>query len=238
MRAASYAERVIDVPVGIRAAMVVLGWIPALHVLLTAAPLAAAIARDDWRWAAVSLAALFLAPPIVVRALLAFRPLPTGRVDLASGAFLRWWATAQWQVVFARWPWLEEGLRLIPGLYSAWLRLWGARVGPLVYWSPGVVVLDRPLIRVGARVAFGAGVRVNPHVIAPGEDGRGALFVAPIAIGHDVLIGGYSTLLPGCEVHDGEVTQPFRSVHAFSRVERGRRSRVAHSPLKVDSDVG
>jgi hypothetical protein len=238
MRAASSAERVIDVPVGIRAAMVALGWIPALHVLLTAAPLAAAIARGDWRWAAVSLGALFLAPPIVVRVLLAFWPLPTGRVDLASGAFLRWWATAQWQVVFARWPWLEEGVRLVPGLYSAWLRLWGARVGPLVYWSPGVVVLDRPLLRVGARVAFGAGVRVNPHVIAPVEDGRGALFVAPIAIGNDVLIGGYSTLLPGCEVHDGEVTQPFRSVHAFSRVERGRRSRAARSPLKVESDVG
>jgi len=238
MRAASYAERALDVPVGVRAAMVVLGWIPALHVVLTAAPLVVGIAHGDWRWAALSLAALFAVPPIVVRAILVFRPLPGGRVELASGAFLRWWATAQWQVVFARWPWLEESLRLVPGLYSAWLRLWGARIGPLVYWSPGVVVLDRPLIRVGARVAFGAGVRVAPHVIAPGEDGRGMLFVAPISVGSDALVGAYSTLLPGCEVQDGEVTQPFRSVHAFSRIEHGRRIRVTHSPVKADADVG
>jgi hypothetical protein len=225
MRAASYAERAIDVPPGVRAGMVVLGWTPMIHALLTAVPLAVAVQREEWRWAALSVGVLFLLPPLVVRTIVALRPLPSGRVELTSPPFLRWWATAQWQILFARWPWLEEGLRLVPGLYSAWLRLWGARVGSFVYWSPGVVVLDRSLVQIGSRVAFGAGVRLASHVIAPGDDGRGLLVVAPIAIGSDALVGAYSTLLPGCEITDGEVTQPFRSIHPFSRIERGRRVR-------------
>ena len=49
MRAASSAEPVLDVPVNIRAAMVVLAWIPAAHGLLAAAPLGLALDRGDWR---------------------------------------------------------------------------------------------------------------------------------------------------------------------------------------------
>ncbi len=120
---------------------------------------------------------------------------------------------------------LEETIRMIPGLYSLWLRLWGARVGALVYWSPGVVILDRPLVRIGKRVIFGVGVRLNPHVLAPNGPRRMALYLSPIAIGDDALVGGYSLLLPGCEVADGEVTPPFRTMHAFSRFENGRRYR-------------
>ena len=119
---------------------------------------------------------------------------------------------------------LEETIRMIPGLYSLWLRLWGARVGALVYWSPGVVILDRPLVRIGKRVIFGIGVRLNPHVLAPNGPRRMALYLSPIAIGDDALVGGYSLLLPGCEVADGEVTPPFRTIHAFSRFENGRRT--------------
>ena len=109
------------------------------------------------------------------------------------------------------------------GVYSLWLRLWGARVGSLVYWSPGVVILDRPFVRLGDRVVFGIGARLNPHVLAPDRARRMALHIAPIAIGDDALIGGYSLLLPGCEVGAGEVTPPFRTIHAFSRFEDGRR---------------
>jgi hypothetical protein len=237
MRAASSAERLVDVPAGIRAAMVALGWIPAAHALLALAPLAVAYTRADAAIALWSPAVLYLLPPLAVRLQARVWPLPRGRVDLASGAFLRWWASAQWQVVFARLPWLDELLRLLPGVYSAWLRLWGARIGSLVYWSPGVAVLDRPLVRVGDRTVFGAGVRINPHVVAPGPDGRGALYVAPIAIGADVLVGGYSTLLPGCEIADGEVTAPFRSIHAFTHVERGRRRRLPDAPFDHDADA-
>jgi len=115
----------------------------------------------------------------------------------------------------------------VPGVYSLWLRLWGSRIGALVYWSPGVTILDRSLLRVGSRVIFGVGVRVSAHVLAPSADGRPSLHVAPISIGDDVLVGAHSCLLPGCVIGDGEVTPPFRSIHAFSRFEGGRRRSTA-----------
>lgn len=237
MPAESSAERAFAVPAAARAAMVVIGWIPFAHALLVAVPLGLAIARRDGRLAVLAVALLYLLPPLAVRALLAARPMPIGRVELASGDYLRWWTTAQWQVIFARLPWLEELLRLVPGLYSAWLRLWGARVGSLVYWSPGVAILDRPLVRIGDRVAFGMGVRINPHVIAPLSSGRAALFVAPVAIGHEALVGGYSLLMAGCEIADREMTPPLRTIHPYSRLDGGRRTRRADAPDLDDADA-
>jgi hypothetical protein len=216
--------RALDLPAYARLLMVVLGFIPALHLIATLLPPALAVTglvgpAAVW----LSPAMLFLLPPLVVRASTWRRPLARGRLEPGSRCFLHWWFTAQWQVIFTRLPMLEETIRMIPGLYSLWLRLWGARVGALVYWSPGVVILDRPLVRIGKRVIFGVGARLSPHVLAPAGPRRMALHLAPIIIGDDALVGAYSILLPGCEVADREVTPPFRTIHAFSRFANGRR---------------
>src|SRR5205085_8003532 len=110
---------------------------------------------------------LLLVPPIVVR--LCGRVESREDVSSESPAFLRWWFTAQWQVIFNRLPWIEEMIRLVPGLYSTWLRLWGARVGKFVYWTPGLRILDRSFVDVGGRVVFGVGVRLNPHILMPND---------------------------------------------------------------------
>ena len=57
----------------------------------------------------------------------------------------------QLQVLYSAFP----ALRLVPGLYSAWLRLWGSRVGRAVYWTPQVKITDRGLLKVGDGVVFG-----------------------------------------------------------------------------------
>jgi hypothetical protein len=193
--------------------MVALAAIPTLHAALAVLPVlmvAVGTSTAGALWLAPAI--LYLLPVLVVRLFLLWRRLPAGRVRTDDPAFLVWWFTAQWQVVFVRLPFLEELLRLVPGLYSLWLRLWGARIGSLVYWAPGVTILDRPLIRIGNRVVFGMGVRINPHVIAPFDDGRVGLHIAPITIGDGALIGGYSLLLPGSSIPDGAITKPFRSV--------------------------
>jgi hypothetical protein len=210
-----------DVPRRVRAMMVALGTIPVLHAAVAAIPLVAVstgAGRSGLIWLAPAL--LYLLPPLVVRTVLLWRPLPVGRVPADDPGFLTWWFTAQWQVLFVRLPFLEELLRVVPGLYSLWLRLWGARIGSLVYWAPGVVILDRQLLRVGRGVIFGMAVRINPHVIAPMGDGRVGLHIGPITIEDGALIGGYSLLLPGSSVAAGACTRPFRSVHAFTRAER------------------
>jgi hypothetical protein len=220
--------RALDVSAQVRFGMVVLGFIPILHVIATLLPSAlVATGRIGPAAAWLTPAILFLLPPLVVRASTWWSPLSSGRLEPGSRGFLHWWFTAQWQVVFTRLPMLEEIIRMIPGLYSWWLRLWGARVGSLVYWSPGVVILDRPLVVIGSRVIFGVGARLIPHVLAAGGARHMALHLSPITIGDGALIGGYSVLLPGCQVADEEVTPPFRTIHAFSHFANGRRIRIA-----------
>lgn len=236
MRDASSADRVPEIPARIRVAMIVIGFVPLLHATLTAAPVILVLMGSPARLLVLTPVVLYLVPAVMVRLATWRTPLPVGLVDLASPLFLRWWFTAQCQVVFARLPWLEELLRLVPTLYSAWLRLWGSKIGALVYWSPGVAVLDRSLVTLGDRVVFGAGVRLNPHVIAP-IGGRRSLILAPVTIGSDALIGGYSTLLPGCIIAPGEVTDAFRTVHPFTHVEGGRRSRLSTLPIGNDLDA-
>jgi hypothetical protein len=214
----------LDVPTRIRVGMVILGFIPVFHLTASSIPVALALAGlASPGVASLSLVMLFLVPPLVVRLATLWKPLRTGLVDPGSRAFLFWWFTAQWQVLFARLPALEEMMRMVPGLYSLWLRLWGARVGALVYWSPGVVILDRPLVRIGSRVIVGTAARLNPHALAPNGPRNLMLYLAPITIGDDVLIGASSQLLPGCEIASGEVTPPFRTIHAFTRFARRRR---------------
>ena len=209
----------------VRLLMVLFGFIPFLHAAATAMLLSLpAGERFTYRTFLLGLAMLYLVPPIVVRAALLVRPLPPGRFGLNSWQFLLWWFTAQWQVIFNRLPVLEELIRLIPGFYSMWMRLWGARVGGLVYWSPGLVILDRPLVNVGSRVVFGVGVRVNPHVIAPDDAGQMSLSLAPVTIGSDTLVGGYSFLPAGARVADGELVPGMRTLRMFSLWRDGRRA--------------
>jgi hypothetical protein len=233
---ASSADRVPDISARTRAAMIVIGFVPLLHAALTIAPVILVLMGRPARMLVLTPVVLYLLPAVTVRSMTLRTTLPVGVVDLGSPLFLRWWFTAQCQVVFTRLPWLEELLRLVPALYSAWLRLWGSKIGALVYWSPGVTVLDRSLVNLGDRVVFGAGVRLNPHVIAP-IGGRRSLILAPVTIGSDALVGGYSTLLPGCVIAPGEVTDAFRTVHPFTRVEGGRRSRLATIPIGNDLDA-
>ena len=109
-----------------RALLLVLNFIPLLHAALIAAT--ALMLRVPFAGrAAAGLAVLYLVPPLVVRALLSVAPVKEGRIAADSRGFFVWWTTFQWQVIFCRFPALEEVLRLIPGLYSLWLRLWGAQ---------------------------------------------------------------------------------------------------------------
>jgi hypothetical protein len=42
---------------------------------------------------------------------------PEGQLTQDMSAYRVWWVLTQWQILFNRLPWLEELLRLVPGLY-------------------------------------------------------------------------------------------------------------------------
>ena len=200
----------------VRLAMLLLNFIPLLHA---AGSLACIL--TPWPWLApVVLYIVPLVPGRLLRASLRSAP---PEIPIGSRDFLRWWASFQCQVLFLRFPVFEEILRLIPGLYSLWLRGWGSRIGRLTYWAPQTVILDRGFLDIGDHVVFGAGVRINPHVME--RDPEPMLRLAPVTIGGGTMIGGYSLLTAGTEIAAGEATRAFLISPPFSRWKNGRRTR-------------
>jgi hypothetical protein len=197
-------------------------FLPVIHLLLV---IATALLAPGW-WKSAALFVLYLVPPVMVRGIRRWHPVVAGTHALDSTEFFAWWATAQCQMIFCRMPVLEEWLRMVPGLYSLWLRLWGARIGRLTFWSPELRVLDRSWLVVGDHVVFGAGVRLNAHVIAV-QDGRRVLHLAPITIGSGSHVGGYALLTAGTTIGEREEVHAFALCPPFSQWRAGRRHRPA-----------
>jgi acetyltransferase-like isoleucine patch superfamily enzyme len=175
-----------------------------------------------WRLAA-GLLLLYLVPPCVARILRGLAPVHEGRIPIGRRDFFVWWALFNLQVLFCRLPVLEELLRLAPGLYTLWLRLWGARIGRLTYWAAGLRILDRSFIRIGDDVIFGAGVRLNPHVLIRNGRGELELILATVNIGDRVVVGGYSLLTAGTVIAADECTRAFLISPPFSHWKNGTR---------------
>ncbi|MCP4413740.1 MAG: hypothetical protein GY808_14365 [Gammaproteobacteria bacterium] len=173
----------------------------------------------------VAISTLYLLPPLLARFILMIFPFDSTHIHTNSSCFLAWWALANLQTIFVRFGFLEEFLRLIPGVYSAWLRLWGARIGKLTYWAPGTIILDRSFLNIGNNVIFGAGVRLNSHVISEDEKEGGQLLLSDIVIGDHCLIGGYSLLTAGTQICENEKTRAFFISPPFSLWRKGKRVR-------------
>lgn len=206
---------------GVRLAMLLLNLVPLVHSM---AVIGCLFLPLSWPARAGCAAAVLYLLPLVPGRLLreSLRRAPS-QIPMGSADFLKWWASFQCQVVFLRFPALEEILRSVPGLYSLWLRLWGSRVGKLTYWAPRTVILDRGFLDLGDRVVFGAGARLNPHVIERGDASH--LLLAPVKIGDDSMIGGYSLLTAGTEIAAGETTRAFFISPPFSKWQKGKRNR-------------
>ncbi|MCY2930532.1 MAG: hypothetical protein NTV86_13740 [Planctomycetota bacterium] len=173
--------------------------------------------------AGAAVGVIYVLPPLLCRVLLLASPIRRTTIAIGSREFFTWWFAINLQMLFNRFAALEELLRIVPGCYSLWLRLWGAKVGRLTYWAAGMRILDRPFLQIGEDVTFGAGVRLNPHVIQPGGDGRLVLLLGRVRIGDHVSVGGYSLLVAGAEIASGQATRAFLMLPPFSRLEGGRR---------------
>jgi hypothetical protein len=151
---------------------------------------------------ALSLAIIYLLPPLTFRVHQIFFPVRERVSDLAERCYSPWWGAHQIQIIYIALPQLEAILRLVPGLYSLWLRLWGSKVGRNVHWTPTVEITDRSMLIIGDRVVFGHKTKCLGHAIKP----RGKsmmLYVHAIRIGNDVFIGAGSRIGPGVVINDG-----------------------------------
>ncbi|MBA3922390.1 MAG: acyl transferase [Nostocaceae cyanobacterium] len=144
---------------------------------------------------------LYAFPVMVYRIHEHFYPVKEG-ISYLGGNYSPWWGSHQIQVLYIAFPALETLLRLIPGAFSLWLRLWGAKVGQGVYWTPHLEIADRGLLEIGDRVVFGHKIGIYAHAIKPRKADL-MLYVKKVKIGNNVFLGAGSHLGPGVVVEDG-----------------------------------
>jgi acetyltransferase-like isoleucine patch superfamily enzyme len=138
-------------------------------------------------------------PPLACRFTLLLLGRPTITTQVGSRQFFAWWMSMQWQNLFLRFPALEEALRMIPGVYSSWLRLWGAKIGKYTYWTAGCKVLDRPFVTIGDFVIVGFGAKITSHLFHMKMDDSFFLFGEPV-IGDYAVLGGDCGVGPGAKI--------------------------------------
>jgi hypothetical protein len=148
------------------------------------------------------LAVLYLVPLLAFRFHQLVAPLRAGGSRIDGKTYVPWWGGHQIQLIYIAVPQLEALLRMVPGLYSLWLRGWGSRVGRRVHWTPLVEVTDRSLLEIGDGVVFGHRAVVFGHVIRHGKQSM-LLYVRPVRIGDGVFIGAGSAIGPGAVIGAG-----------------------------------
>jgi hypothetical protein len=161
---------------------------------------------------------VFLLPPLACRLAFSWFGAPHG-IDLTqdSRAYKVWWFSHQWQAVFNRLPWIEEILRLAPGLYSVWINLWGGRASAMVYWSPGCIVIDRPLIIVEPFAVIGGHAGLTGHLGRIGGDGHYLVDIAAPRVGRGAIVGAGAALGPGAELPPGQLLPAGKILPPFTR---------------------
>ncbi len=154
--------------------------------------------------------ATYLFPVMVFRLQNRWVPLEEGTTHFSDARYCPWWGAHQMQQVYSAVPFLEGILRIIPGVYSAWLRLWGSKIGKQVYWTPRIEIVDRSLLVIGDYVIFGHRAACSSHIIKQ-QDGNLILKVGKVRLGKSVLVGAGARLGPGTIVVD-KITIPINTI--------------------------
>jgi acetyltransferase-like isoleucine patch superfamily enzyme len=152
-------------------------------------------------WSAILLLfVVYFVPPIAQRWMLRWAKLKDGVSEIDGRKFSAWLATHHIQAFYDALPYLESLLRVLPGFYSMWLRLWGSRVGYGVDWPVRMDVLDRSLMDIGNRVVFAREVELCAHVRKKTDGGRTRVLVRGVRIGSHAFIGAGTRIGPGASI--------------------------------------
>jgi len=191
---------------------------PILHLCAIGIALVWCIQSHNLASAVTLVFATYFLPPLIFRLYSLKYPARSGRWVISNGQRCDWWVAHQLQMVYAAVPALEAFLRFIPGAYSAWLRLWGSKVGKNVYWTPLVEIIDRHMLRIGDNVVFGHKVICTSHVVSKKDNGEFVLLLRPVRIGSGTFIGALSRLGPGVKVPERSAV-PYDTEYRFSYAE-------------------
>lgn len=168
---------------------------------------------------------LYILPPMLCRLVLLIFHRPEGVFSEHDKEFYIWWFLAQLQLIYNRFPFLEEALRLIPGVYNIWLNMWGSKIHLTVFWSPGIHIFDRYDLNIARGAVVGGGCRIGAHIFDKEKNGSIKLLVAPVVIGENVLLGLNSLVGPGCYISDNETLVAGKVLKPFCTLKDGHITR-------------
>ena len=181
--------------------------------------------------------AIYLFPLLSFRLMGIFYPITQGRSDLAKDKYSPWWGGHQIQQLFYVVPSFEAFLRIVPGAFSLWLRLWGSKVGKKIYWTPNVEIDDRSMVEIGDYALFGHKVELISHVVG-GKKGNFSLYSKNIIIGDGAFVGAGSRLGPGAELETGCFLPVLSDVYIDEYIPKKHDLKYQHPrwPIKKKED--
>lgn len=191
-----------------------LNFVP-VAIIASGIALAAELCRTAIGASLFAVAWIYLLPPCASRLLMAFGGRPQGKFTQDSRAYRVWWALTQLQIVFNRAPWLEELLRIVPGLYALWIRLWGGHLSFLAYVAPQVLITDRHSVRVGRGAVLGMRAVLCGHLVQRDEAGRWLVMAAAPVVESEAILGGDCRMAPGAVLRAGHVLPVGRFIKPF-----------------------
>ncbi len=150
----------------------------------------------------------YLLPLLIQRIVLAIYPMKEGGsyIGLDETTFSPWLFSLRVQQIYLVFPQLERLLFYLPGMYSAWLRAWGSKIGKSVFWTPGTIINDRSLMEVGDFVIFGHNTYMSSHFLRV-KNGRFFVYAKKIKIGSYSFIGAFTKMGPGTNIPQGSQIQ-------------------------------
>lgn len=165
------------------------------------------LTKNMYFLAAFMLTPYFL-PLITQRIVLGIYPMREGAsyIGLEEKKFQPWLFSLRIQQIYLVFPQLERLLFFLPGMYSAWLRAWGSKIGKSVFWTPGTVVNDRSLMDVGDFVIFGHNTYMSSHLLRV-KNGKFFVYVKKVKIGSYTFIGAFTKMGPGTTIAPGSQIQ-------------------------------
>lgn len=144
---------------------------------------------------------IYVLPVALWRLMVCFYPIHEGQsfIGIKESSGHPWLVAHQLQYLFITFSFFERVLILIPNVYSAWLRLWGSRIGKKVVWTPRVEVIDRTHLDIGDYCVIGDKTYLSSHIVRR-KNGRLVLLFRGVQVGERALIGYSSQLLAGAQV--------------------------------------
>lgn len=156
-------------------------------------------------------------------------PIKHGMSDITKG-YSPWYGSHMIQCMFITFPVFERVLRLIPGAFSFWLRLWGSQIGNNVYWTPHLDLLDRNLLVIGDNCVLGYNVKFSSHVVTPGRRHGLIVYVKPVTVKNTAFIGAECRIGPGVVIEENSVlpacTDVFPNMAVSGKVKPGESDKV------------